>query len=290
MSWRTVVISSRCKLDYKMGYMVIRGEEVKRIHLDEIAVLIIENPAIALTGCLLERMTEKKIKIIFCDSRRNPCSEVMPYYGSHDCSRKLRQQISWSSEILGVIWKYIVTDKIQKQAAHLGDRGKNKEANMLEAYANEVTPNDETNREGHAAKVYFNALFGREFSRRDAADQINAALNYGYSIILSAFNRTVTICGYSTQLGIHHGNVFNCFNLSSDLMEPFRILVDRAVSAQEIGDLDKELKMRLVNILNETVMIGGTTQTVSNAINIYCRSIFAAIESGDPDKIKTYSL
>ena len=40
MSWRTVVISSRCKLDMKMGYMVVRGEEVRRIFLDEIAVVI----------------------------------------------------------------------------------------------------------------------------------------------------------------------------------------------------------------------------------------------------------
>ena len=54
MSWRTVVITSRCKLDYKMGFMVVRAEETKKIFLDEIAILLIENPAVALTGCLLQ--------------------------------------------------------------------------------------------------------------------------------------------------------------------------------------------------------------------------------------------
>ena len=54
MSWRTVVITSRCKLDYKMGFMVVRAEETKKIFLDEITVLLIENPAVSLTGCLLE--------------------------------------------------------------------------------------------------------------------------------------------------------------------------------------------------------------------------------------------
>ena len=49
MSWRTVVITSRCKLDYKMGFMVVRAEETKKIFLDEIAVLLIENPAVSLT-------------------------------------------------------------------------------------------------------------------------------------------------------------------------------------------------------------------------------------------------
>ena len=54
MSWRTVIITTRCKLDLKMGYKVIRGEDTKRIFLDEIAVLLIENPAVSFTGCLLE--------------------------------------------------------------------------------------------------------------------------------------------------------------------------------------------------------------------------------------------
>lgn len=64
MSWRTVVISSRCKLDTKMGYMVVRGEELRRIFLDEIAVLIIENPAVALTGCLLSELLERFVRTV----------------------------------------------------------------------------------------------------------------------------------------------------------------------------------------------------------------------------------
>ena len=82
MSWRTVVISRRCKLDYKMGFMVVRGEETKKVFLDEIAVLLIENPMVSLTGCLLEAVTEKKIRVVFCDAKRNPSSELVPYYNS----------------------------------------------------------------------------------------------------------------------------------------------------------------------------------------------------------------
>lgn len=86
MSWRTVVITSRCKLDLKMGYLVIRGGEVKRIFLDEIGLLMIENPAVSLTGCLLEAMMQKKIKEIFCDGKRSPLAELIPYYGSILCT------------------------------------------------------------------------------------------------------------------------------------------------------------------------------------------------------------
>ncbi len=62
MSWWTVIVTNQAKLDYKMGYMVVRGEEIKRVLLDEIAVVVIENPAVSVTGCLIEALIEKKIK------------------------------------------------------------------------------------------------------------------------------------------------------------------------------------------------------------------------------------
>ena len=40
MSWRTVIVANQAKLDLKMGYMVVRGEETKRILLDEIAIVV----------------------------------------------------------------------------------------------------------------------------------------------------------------------------------------------------------------------------------------------------------
>ena len=96
MSWRTVVVSSNAKLDYQMGYLVVRRDDVKKVFLDEIAILIIENTAVSLTAALLSAMIKKKIKVIFCDEKRNPSSELVPYYGSHNSSLKIRNQISWS--------------------------------------------------------------------------------------------------------------------------------------------------------------------------------------------------
>lgn len=228
MSWRTVVISSRCKLDLKMGYLVIRSGEVKRIFLDEIGVLMIENPAVSLTGCLLEALMQKKIKVIFCDSKRSPMAELIPYYGSHDCSRKLQIQTAWSEDVRGAVWGRIIAEKIRRQAELLAEQKEQRSALLLESYIDQIEFQDATNREGHAAKVYFNALFGKDFTRKDASPA-NAALNYGYSILLSAFNREITGAGYLTQLGLHHDNGSNPFNLSSDLMEPYRILIDRKV-------------------------------------------------------------
>ena len=84
MSWRIVVISKRAKLDYQLGYLVVRNEEVTKIHLSEISTILIESTAATVTTSLLAELTKKKIKVIFCDEKRNPSSELVGYYGSHD--------------------------------------------------------------------------------------------------------------------------------------------------------------------------------------------------------------
>ena len=287
MSWRTVVIAKRCKLDLKLGYMVIRGEETKRIFLDEIAVVILENPAVSLTGCLLNALVEKKIRVILCGNNRLPTAELTPCYGSYDCSGKLKNQICWSSEAKDAVWRVVIGDKIRKQAEHLAERKLQKEALLLESYLPQIEYQDKTNREGHAAKVYFNALFGMEFTRTKP-DPRNAALNYGYGVLLAAFSREICANGYLTQLGIHHDNALNFYNLSSDLMEPFRILMDREIIQMDGKQFTKEERYRLVNVLNTTVTIGGTSQTVLNAIKIYVRSALAALNDGNTEHMLLY--
>ena len=283
------MITSRCKLDYKMGFMVVRAEETKKIFVAEIAVLLIENPAVSMTGCLLEALVEKKIRVIFCDAKRTPNAELVPYYNSYDCSRKIKAQIAWSNDVKGAVWADIVAEKIRKQADFLEEIEKLNEAALLRSYLSQIEPHDSTNREGHAAKVYFNALFGMDFTRSEE-NMTNAALNYGYRIILSAFNREIVAQGYLTQLGIFHDNMFNHFNLSCDLMEPFRVLVDRRIKGMMLSDFGSEEKHRLVDLLNETVVINQTKQTVLNAIKYYCRSVFDAMNEGDLSLIQFYSL
>ncbi len=288
MSWRTIVISKRAKLDYQMGYMVVRTEEITKIHLGEIATVLIESTAVSLTTSLLAELSKKKIKVIFCDEKRNPSSELISYYGSHDTSNKVRKQVQWNQNIKESVWTEIVTEKIRKQKELLEFLGKD-ESELLNGYLQEIHWNDETNREGHAAKVYFNALFGLNFTRT-ADNHINAALNYGYSIILSTFTREVTANGYITQLGLFHDNMFNQFNLASDLMEPFRPLVDREVFFMNLSQFEHDEKMQLVNILNTEVRIDGKIQYINNAIKIYCKSVFDALNENDSSLIRFYKI
>lgn len=287
MSWRTIVISSNAKLDYQVGYLVVRGRETVKIHLNEIRTLMIESTAVSMTAYLLSELTKNKIKVIFCDEKRNPSSELLPYYGSHDTSAKIRSQIQWGVGKKSEIWTRIVRDKILQQALLLRDLCF-PEAGMLFSYAQEVQLGDATNREGHAAKVYFNALFGKKFTRTDE-HPVNAALNYGYSILLSIFNREIAANGYLTQLGLFHDNMFNPFNLASDLMEPFRPLIDEKVYEMNPQVFEKEEKHELLQIVHQELVVAGKREVLDNAVKLYVKSVFDALESGEETEIKFYT-
>ena len=285
MSWRTVVISSRSKLDFKMNYMIIRKDfETTKVYIDEIYMLIVESTAGSLTAVLLKELIKKKVAIVFCDEKRNPASELLPLHGSHNSSKRCFEQAEWSKELKASIWTEIVRRKIMNQAELLQHQ-ELVEADLLYQYLDELTLNDETQREGHAAKVYFNALFGKSFSR-EQDNAINAALNYGYAILLSAVNREILSLGYITQLGLNHCNQFNPYNLGSDLMEPLRGFVDAVVIKSIPTEFNRDVKLSLIELLSEDVKINDTIQTFSAAIRIYCKSVFDALRNQDASEIR----
>ncbi len=280
MGFRTVVIKSRVKLELRLNMMVIRGDVEKKIFINEINTLIIQSTAVAVTAALLNELVKNNIKVVFCDEKFNPSSELLPYYGAHNTSKRYRQQIKWYAPIKNSVWRIIVRQKILGQADVLSMLHCDVQAEMLRNYADEIEDGDVTNREGHAAKVYFNTFL--EEGRRSESF-INGCLNYGYAVLLSALNREIVAAGYFTQLGIWHDNEFNNFNLASDLMEPFRPYVDRV--ALGIEDGDREFKTKLTDILNYNVKIDGKNTTFDLAIRQYARSVFDALNSGETDII-----
>lgn len=278
MGFRIINIRSRVKLEHRLNYLVIRGEAEKKIHISEINTLILQSTAVSLTASLLAVLVENNVKVIFCDKKCNPVSELMPYYGTHNSSGRLSEQINWDKSVKDDVWQEIVQRKIITQAEHLSDLGFSGESDMLLHYAEDVEPGDITNREGHAAKVYFNCIFGQTNSRRTDSFE-NACLNYGYAVMLSAFNREIAACGYLTQLGIWHHNEYNDFNLACDLMEPLRVTVDRKMMTLKEGECD--FKREMAEVLNARALSGGKNTTLDIAIRNYVRSVICRLNGED---------
>lgn len=286
--WRTILITQRCKLDLRYNNMNIRiNDSLKQVNIQEIGVLIIESTSVSLTTSLLSELMKNKIKVIFCDETHNPQSELVSYYGGYDQSERIKSQNSWSNEIKENLWTIIVSEKIKKQMEVL-KYFNIKEYKLLENYMFQVEHFDITNREGHAAKVYFNLLFGVDFNRDDKENVINMALDYGYSILLSLFNREIVSNGYITNIGLFHKNKFNHFNLSCDLMEPFRPLVDKMVVEMNIKNFSTEEKRHLQKILSTQLFIKNKQFFLQDVVRIYTKSILDALDENSLDDIWFY--
>lgn len=286
MGWRTVVINKNCKLSYKNDYLIVRSEDLKMIHLSEINTIIIENGMASITSYLINELANKKIKLIICDEKHNPSCEMMPYYGSFNTSKKIMNQVNWKKEKKDKAWQQLIKYKIHNQAMLLKSLEISGFEKLLE-YEKQVDIADKTNREGHAAKVYFNLLYGNDFFRSNP-DNTNISLDYGYAILLSLINREVVSKGYITQLGINHKNEFNQFNLSCDLMEIFRPMVDEIVYNNREFAFEKEYKYKLIDVCNREIYIQGKKQYLSNAIQIFISSVFDFLENEEESEILNY--
>lgn len=287
MSFRTVVITKQSKISYKNRFLVVKQEnDEKYIHLSEIDTIIVDSISVSISAYLLKELADNKINIIFCDEKHNPFGEVVPYYSKHNTSKMIKEQIKWKVSDKDKIWAEIVRNKIMNQALLL-KKTKSSKYRLILSYIDEVVDGDKTNREGHAAKVYFNALFGNDFVR-NSDDSINAALNYGYAILLSTINKEIINNGYLTQLGIHHKNEFNEFNLTCDLMEPFRIVIDNFVYYNQERKLDTEYKLDIVNILNVTFKYQGKNYTLKDIIRMFVKNTLESINNSENYKEFVY--
>lgn len=215
MGWRTVVVNKNCKLSYKNDFLIIRSEELQMIHLSEINTIIVENGMVSITSYLINELVNNKIKLIFCDEKRNPCCETVPYYGSYNTSKKVLKQINWKQERKDLAWQQLIKIKIHNQAM------------LLKKY---------------------------------------------------------DIKGYEKLLEYE----FNQFNLSCDIIEVFRPIVDEIVYNNQNLTFNKEYKYKLIDIFNRVIEFEGKRQYLSNAVPIFLTYVFNFIENDKESKIINY--
>lgn len=277
MSFRTVFIENQCRCSYQSGYLVVRKEDATaKIHLSEISSVILQTLQVYLSAYLLSELAKHKISLVICDEDHNPAGQFLPLYGAHNCSKRIVDQLAWSEPIKKRVWQRVVKDKISQQAQFLVDRDYAKEGRILRASVTEVRSGDSTNREAHAARVYFAGLFGASFSR-ELDCPTNAALNYGYAILLSMVNREVVSRGYLTQCGICHRNEYNQFNLACDFMEPFRPAVDRLVVDFVAANFDADMRRLLADLGNRSTLYRGGTYRLSSVVSLYVQDCLNAL-------------
>lgn len=278
MGWRTVIVNTHSKLSYKNNHLIFKdATRTEMIHLSEVDILLLETTDIVLSTMLIKRLVDENILVIFCDDKRLPTAHLMPYYARHDSSLQLSRQIDWEEAVKAEVWTHIISQKILNQSIYLSECGFIEKSQSVMNLYHSLELFDPSNREGHSARIYFNTLFGNDFNR-ELDNEINTSLDYGYTLLLSMFAREVVLSGCMTQLGLKHANQFNQFNFASDIMEPFRPIIDQIVYENRNHSFVK-IKRELFTIFSDTFQYNNKEMYLTNIVSDYTKKVIKALNN-----------
>ncbi|MGM8211178.1 type II CRISPR-associated endonuclease Cas1 [Virgibacillus sp. W0430] len=289
MSWRIVHVGNVDQLSLQLDNLKVVQKDVDvKIPLRDIFALVIEDLACKLTSRLMVELSKNNILVLLCNQKYLPECVIHPVSGHFGQHRQMMKQLGWTDSQKKELWKLIIHQKVTNQAnvmqrCSVDDYRIEKMNELLRS----ISPGDRTNIEGQAAKIYFNSFFEEGYTRSNLNFIENAALNYGYAIIHSAIARTVVAKGLIPGLGVHHRGDRNPHNLASDIIEPFRPIVDYfVIKHPPEAYLTKEYRIHLINLLHAKVVIDNKVQTVIRAIEICINSLFDYFETGKSTSLK----
>ena len=273
MGWKTIQIDSGDYIRLYLNNLFIKRESGKiTINLSDIDTLLLNNNNIVLSLRLINACLRQNINIIVCNDKYEPSGYIVPINGHHMSLKILEKQMGWSNVYKGTMWKKIIQNKIANQKAMLKKNNlDSKTRDDLEFLKDDVKDFDVTNREGHAAKIYWHAQFGVKWIRvqKGAEDARNIMLNYGYTVLRGIVIRSIVKKGLDPRIALFHRSFSNFFALGSDLMEPFRPLVDHLVYKYKDEHLfTVEIRDELVKLLTKKVYINTKSYYLNNAIDI----------------------
>lgn len=251
---RTLVFSSPMILSLKNQQLVLAykdsPDEKQTVPIEDIGVVLLEHQQTSATLPLLNALAENEVQVVICNSKGMPNAMIQGMNSNNLQGETLRNQISCGEVLKKQLWKQVVEAKIRNQASLLDSVGES--GDILKPFFTNVRSGDVDNREGIAARIYFQHLFGDGFIRNRDEPGINSLLNYGYSILRAATCRAIVSSGLLPAIGIYHHNRSNAYPLADDLMEPFRPFVDGIVydlAMRGNTELTKEVKGELISVL-----------------------------------------
>ncbi|MDD2977209.1 type II CRISPR-associated endonuclease Cas1 [Aquabacterium sp.] len=211
------------------GFMVIKESggtqaELGHVPLDDILAVIANAHGMSYTNNLLVALAERGAPFVLCGANHNTAGMLWPIEGNFEQSRRMDSQLAASLPQRKRLWSDVVRRKLAFQAAVLARL--NLPDMPVRALIKKVKSGDPDNVEAQGAKRYWTLLFGGQFRRDQTASDVNALLNYGYTVLRATTARAVIAAGLHPGLGLHHQHANNAMRLVDDLMEPFRPVVD----------------------------------------------------------------
>ena len=286
---RTLLFTQPCILSLKNCQMVIKMKDnpdmIRTVPVEDLGFVLLENQRINITMPLLNALADNNVGVIVCTDKMMPNAMLLNLDSNSVQGERYRDQINASEPLKKNLWKQTVEAKIRNQAALLNKL--DKDGNQLKPYWQNVKSGDADNREGVAAKIYWNALFGDDFMRYRTGDSPNDMLNYGYTILRAAVARSLMGSGLFPAFGIYHRNRYNAFPLADDIMEPYRPFVDEIVFdmyANGERELNRDVKSEILKLLYVDTVFDKVTRPLDIGLSVTTSSL-AKCFSGEQKKI-----
>lgn len=275
---RTLTFANPYHLSLKNRQMIIKAKgdsgPCASIPVEDIGFVILENQEISITMPLLNALADNNAAVVVCSDRFMPNAMFMNLDSNSTQGESFRFQLSAAEPLKKSLWKQIVEAKIRNQSALLHKLGK--DGDLLKPYYQNVKSGDSDNREGVAAKVYWDELFDGRFMRFRTGPSPNEMLNYGYMVLRAAVARSLTGSGLLPAIGIFHRNRYNAFPLADDVMEPYRPYVDEIVfGLYENGEncLNKYSKAEILKLLYTDTVFENVTRPLDIGLSITTASL-----------------
>lgn len=294
---RTLCFTSPAKLSVELSQLKISTfsedgspTDVRLRPLEDIGIVIIDNPRVSLTQSVMEGLMTHGAALIVCDKKHLPSGLMLNLEGHSLQSMRFRTQLAVSLPLRKQLWQQTVAAKIRNQAAALHIVKKEKADNML-SWAKIVKSGDSENIEARAANYYWKRMFENypDVRRERFGEDPNALLNYGYAIVRASVARALVASGLHPSLGLFHSNKYNAYCLADDVMEPYRPYVDVLVM-QMIKDgiipqlEDKSTRQHLLSLPAIDVIVGEEYHPMMNAIRLTAASLYKCF-AGETRKI-----
>ena len=261
------------------------NKEIGSIPIEDIGVILLDNPQITITHALISALLERNAAIISCDSKHLPTGLMLPLEGNSLQCERFRYQIEASEPLKKNLWQQTVKAKVENQAALFSRFAIDNK--RLKALVPQIQSGDPDNIEGRAASVYWKMLFEEDdFTRNRFGEAPNAHLNYCYAILRSIVARALVGSGMLPTLGIFHRNKYNAYCIADDIMEPYRPFCDELVYGMwkngEIQgeEITRNHKAKLLSIASVDVIFDKQKSPLMVGLSRTTNSLFECFQGG----------
>jgi CRISPR-associated protein Cas1 len=235
-------------------FVVRAGGKEQAFSAHKVTGLLVATGA-TLTTDAVQLASVHNVDIVFLDKFGDPYARVwLPRHGSTTAIRRRQIEAAGTADGLGFARGWVEA-KLRNQAEFLAELAQRRPAAgdvfrpALDGIADCLskvarvggTPDEArgtlTGLEGAAGRAYFECLSrlmpdGQRFtgrSRNPAKDGFNAMLNYGFGVLYAAVEKACILAGLDPCVGFLHADNYGKPSLAFDLIEPFRIIPERAV-------------------------------------------------------------